>query len=258
MADADLARALRCTDEINRRQATRIIEVTGGYAVFNADFAASYDNNKLVLATAPDPAVALAECDRLLSEAGLSHRLAFVNDDQDGMACAAAFVAAGYQHETQLLMKHKGPAPQAPSGVEVTLIDLATHYEIDLASWRAELPHASDGAIAQLAARRAAHLRAADEVRFLGVRADGAVRARAELYIDAGQRVAQIEDVMTDEAYRGRGFARAIIADGLRRAAAAGCDLTFIIADAVDWPKDFYGRLGFVEIGRNHLFCRPS
>jgi GNAT superfamily N-acetyltransferase len=257
MVDAHLVRALRLTDDIDRRQAARTIEVPHGFAVFNEEFAASYDNNKLVLFTAPDPAAALESCERVLAGAGVTHRLAIVQDDADGTACAPVFTAAGYRHDIQLLMAFKGEPPSPPA-VLVEPIDLRTHYELDLASWRADLPDAGETALAQLAARRAAHARAADEVHFLGVRSDGAFRARAELYLDLANRVAQIEDVKTEESYRGRGYARAIIDSALRRAAAAGCDLTFLIADAGDWPKDFYARLGFNDIGRTHLFCRPS
>jgi hypothetical protein len=39
----------------------------------------------------------------------------------------------------------------------------------------------------------------------------------------------------------------------LRAAAEArssGADLVFLVADADDWPKELYGRLGFDTIGR--------
>jgi predicted GNAT family acetyltransferase len=94
---------------------------------------------------------------------------------------------------------------------------------------------------------------------FLAVRdVDGAVLSRADLYLDAGSGVAQIEDVLTNPAHTGRGYARAIVADGLRRARAAGCDLVFVVADAQDWPKHLYARLGYATTGRTHVFVRPS
>jgi hypothetical protein len=47
-----------------------------------------------------------------------------------------------------------------------------------------------------------------------------------------------------------------LIAEGLRRA--AGCELIFLVAEADDWPRLLYGRLGFVPIGHIHEFLRPS
>jgi TniB protein len=47
------------------------------------------------------------------------------------------------------------------------------------------------------------------EVYFLAVPdGDGGVLARGDLYLDAANAVAQIDDVMTDSAHRGRGYAR--------------------------------------------------
>jgi GNAT superfamily N-acetyltransferase len=56
----------------------------------------------------------------------------------------------------------------------------------------------------------------------------------------------------------GRGYARAIMAEGLRRATAARCDVLFVEADADDWPRHLYTRLGYVTIGRTHAFTRSA
>ncbi|HEV8622203.1 MAG TPA: GNAT family N-acetyltransferase [Actinomycetota bacterium] len=66
------------------------------------------------------------------------------------------------------------------------------------------------------------------------------------LYTDQG--VAQIEDVGT-EGYRGRGYAGAIVIRAMKEAQAAGCDLTFLVTHEDDRPKEWYGRLGFEQLG---------
>ena len=43
----------------------------------------------------------------------------------------------------------------------------------------------------------------------------------------------------------------------LEESRAAGHDLTFLIADRDDWPKQLYAKLGFDEIGRIWEFIRP-
>ena len=38
----------------------------------------------------------------------------------------------------------------------------------------------------------------------------------------------------------------------------AGSDLTFLLADRDDWPKELYRRLGFDEIGFVYDFVVPT
>jgi hypothetical protein len=42
----------------------------------------------------------------------------------------------------------------------------------------------------------------------------------------------------------------------VRAARASGADLVFIGADAEDWPKQLYGKLGFEEVTRSVDFVR--
>jgi ribosomal protein S18 acetylase RimI-like enzyme len=56
------------------------------------------------------------------------------------------------------------------------------------------------------------------------------------------------------EAYRGRGLARALVVHAAAGSRAAGNDLTFLVADADDWPQRLYERLGFETIGRYARF----
>jgi len=84
---------------------------------------------------------------------------------------------------------------------------------------------------------------------------DGAPGSACDLYLDGG--VAQIENVVTLEEHRGLG--RAVVLAALAEARAAGCDVVFLQAEADDWPKDLYARLGFEPIGHTSVFLRkPS
>jgi GNAT superfamily N-acetyltransferase len=65
--------------------------------------------------------------------------------------------------------------------------------------------------------------------RYFAVRVDGVPVAGAELYSDG--RIAQIEDVATLPAYRGRGYASAAVQRAVEEALAAGHELVFIVAD---------------------------
>jgi predicted GNAT family acetyltransferase len=68
--------------------------------------------------------------------------------------------------------------------------------------------------------------------------------------------IAQVENVYTAPGARGRGYARTLVAYVAVLAADGEPALTFITADANDWPKDLYGRLGFKPIGSTWLFHR--
>ncbi len=59
----------------------------------------------------------------------------------------------------------------------------------------------------------------------------------------------------TLEPFRGRGLSRAVVSAALE--AAAPHDFVFLVADADDWPQDFYRRLGFDQVGIESRFLRP-
>jgi ribosomal protein S18 acetylase RimI-like enzyme len=83
--------------------------------------------------------------------------------------------------------------------------------------------------------------------RFFASLDDGKVVAAADLYVDPPD--AQVEDVVTAEASRVRGHGTAVVLTATAEAYAAGAAFVFLAADANDWPKDWYARLGFEPIG---------
>jgi len=48
-----------------------------------------------------------------------------------------------------------------------------------------------------------------------------------------------------------------VVLRAVDEARAAGCDLVFLHAELMDWPKRLYAKLGFDEIGRLWSFSRP-
>jgi hypothetical protein len=51
--------------------------------------------------------------------------------------------------------------------------------------------------------------------------------------------------------------ARAAVTAAIDAARAAGADLVWLLADAADWPKELYGKLGFDPIGSCWQFTKP-
>jgi predicted GNAT family acetyltransferase len=74
------------------------------------------------------------------------------------------------------------------------------------------------------------------------------------LYEEGG--IGQIDDVVTISRHRRQGFARAVVLAALRTSIEAGNELTFLIADDEDWPKQLYAELGFEAVGRRSEFTR--
>jgi len=254
MAATDLRRITAFRLSFARRQAAVVNEVPGGVAVFDPRYPESHDNNQLFIDRA-DASGIIALAEKALGH--LPYRRITVLDDAAGTACAPALTADGYGHDTELVMTHSGAAPAPGSFAEaelVTLQELRPALIRQLSAW---LPRAGDAVIDQLAGRRAARLRGAEQVRFLAARdADGTIASWADFYLDPAAGLAQIEDVMTADAYARRGHGDAVIATALRRA--AGCDLVFLLADADDWPRTWYARRGFTAIGRTHVFTRTE
>jgi len=97
-------------------------------------------------------------------------------------------------------------------------------------------------------ARRARHLAVLD--------GDGSAVAMTMLFSDGV--VAQVEDVYTVAQARGRGYGRALLTQAIRLARQGGHELTFIVADDKDWPKQLYAQMGFEPVGRRWLFHRSA
>jgi RimJ/RimL family protein N-acetyltransferase len=94
---------------------------------------------------------------------------------------------------------------------------------------------------------------AAIRTRYFAALDAGDVVAYCQLFDDG--RTAQIEDVNTLTAHRGRGLGRAVVQRALDEAK-LNCNLVFLEALADDWPKELYARLGFDIIDTRQLFLR--
>ncbi|MEU8249077.1 hypothetical protein [Nonomuraea sp. NPDC048916] len=253
MSATDLQRIAAFRASFARRQAAAVTEIPGGVAVLDQEYAASHEHNQLVFEgpTAPSDLPALA--DTALGH--LRHRRITVLDDAAGTFCAPALTAAGYAHEAELVMTYSGAAPVPGALAQtVALADLRPALIRQLRIW---MPQAEDAVVHQLADRRTARLRGAEQVRFLAVRDEnGAVGAWADVYLDAAQGIAQIEDVVTADTHVRRGYADTILVTALQHASAYG--LVFLLADPDDWPRTWYARRGFSPIGRSHVFTRTE
>jgi GNAT superfamily N-acetyltransferase len=228
-----------------------------GVAHLHPDLPSVWSRNYLFANENLDGATAeslAAETDRILGGLGLRHRKAELIDAKAGDRLERGFRELGWDSECDVIMvARRDPDRQVDTSIvdEVGLDDLAAAWT---EGWRAEPRVESEDVVQQLVENRRVMADAVD-TRFFAARVDGQIGSYCELYFD--DRTGQIEDVLTLEPFRNRGLARATVMRALQESRAAGQDLTFLIADRDDWPKQLYAKLGFDEVGRIWEFLLP-
>lgn len=222
-----------------------------GVAVFDDTLPLRYDSNYLLVDRLPD-AVAAGD---LVGEAGRLERPSImVRDEGTGERLVPGFERLGWRVHRGLVMAHRGRTARTADTSLVREVDEALLRPAHRRELAGE-PWATPEVVEQLLDAKLVIAKAV-QVRFLAVLVGGEVAAYADLYHDG--RTAQIEDVATLAEHRGRGYASALVLYAVDEARRAGCDLTFLVADADDWPKELYRRLGFDDLGRYVKFQRPG
>lgn len=225
-----------------------------GTAMFDERLPRRWDSNYLLVDRLPPTVGAAelaAEAERLQGEAGLRHRKLEVRDEAAGRRLELEFRKLDWTVNRHVLMAlHHGPDRPADGGV-VDEVDAEALREPRAAQLSAYEWAADGEVLAQLHEAKALF---AERVatRFFAIMDGGRAVSWTDLYL-AGD-TAQIEDVGTLESYRGRGYARAVVLHAAAEAGRAGADLTFLVADDEDWPKELYRKLGFDELGLVYEF----
>ena len=230
--------------ETARRRSTSVRPVPGGFVVRNRDYPHAHDHNRLFITSAVGADELAAAADRELADA--AHRLVYVHDLDVAEAVTPRLVELGYERSDELVLI--AAAVEERRAVEVVELDLDERIAVAAGEWRTN----QSAEVARQLGERIRTVIPAAETTFLAVRsADGTVAAHVDLYVRDGY--AQIEELMTAPAARGRGFGSALVLDAAHR---AGANRTFIVADVDDWPKEMYRRLGFADLGVIAAFSR--
>lgn len=249
---AELERAIAFQHENAIRRADRRVRTAHGTALFTDDLPLVWFLNQLLvdLGTRADIEELVAEADATLGAANLGHRWISVDDDL-AVELAPGFRESGWTAEEQVVMIHDGSLNAIDtSEVEETAPDDQAPFWAE--SWRDQPQPASDEAIRQLVEARYPH-RSGFDVRYYAVRAEGDIAGWCEIFSDG--RIGQIENVTVLEPFRGRGLGKALTAHALAVSREAH-DLTFLVADADDWPRHMYAKLGFAAAGSRWVFTR--
>jgi ribosomal protein S18 acetylase RimI-like enzyme len=247
----ELERALAFIREIRRRCAERAVPFRFGTAFFNETLNRVYDLNFLQVDVDASAHELAAEAERV--QAGLGHHRKLKIDDQAvGGRLETDFRTLGWTVERHLVMPHLGAVPD----VDISLVDEVDRLALEPV-WAESIRSEPFGKDEEVVGQLVDHKRVvADAVptRYFAAVLEGAPVSYCELYSDG--HTAQIEAVMTLEPYRRRGFGKAVVTKALAEARAADNSLVFLVADADDWPRELYGKLGFKSVGLKYELLR--
>jgi ribosomal protein S18 acetylase RimI-like enzyme len=227
---------------------TRAEETPSGRVVFTDELPHRLDGNYLWVDRYADPEELVAEAE------GHDRRLIFVPDPEIGDRLAPWFARRGWRVDRHVVMAQLRKAER-----EADLSVVRELSEPDLREARRLVlrgqPWATDEVLEQIfAAKRLIGERV--RARFFGAVVDGEVVSYSDLYQDDGD--AQVEDVGTLPEERGRGYASAVVLAAIEAARNDGAEFVFLVADANDWPKELYARLGFDIVGNYTKFFVPG
>jgi len=250
----DHERAFAFQTWVMRRTSTREERLPWGTAFFHEGFPLRYDAN-MAIADRPLGATTADDVVALLDETydGFRHREVEFASVTDAGSIAMGMGEHGYAVEHMAVMAHRRDPDREPELRETRELTFD-----DVEPFAAEVtrrePWGKEPGIAEMLASFRRVLVEGVGARFFGQRIDGQLAGACELYVQGD--VAQVEDVNTLEEFRRRGVARNVVLRAVQEAHAAGASFVFLFADAQDWPRHLYARLGFDEIGQSRLFTR--
>jgi ribosomal protein S18 acetylase RimI-like enzyme len=186
---------------------------------------------------------------------GVSYDQLLIEDHRLAERLADDFRADGWRIDVDVhSVLRRGPDRSAATDA---VVDAEEEEALDLMErWfrEDESLHLGDPGLRQLRTGNRLTWRARN-ARRLGVRGPaGRLVAITILYSDG--RVAQVEDVYVIPEARGRGYGRALVTRAIELAREGDHELTFIVADDNDWPKQLYRKLGFEPVGQTWLAHR--
>jgi ribosomal protein S18 acetylase RimI-like enzyme len=239
-------RAWEFDRELQERGAARVRRFARGAALYTDSLPRVYDCNFVRLDEVDG--LSGADIDALADElqGELRHRKVVL--PSAGGQAAEELAARGWSVSRIATMEYAGPAerdgappaaelvdPRAIRGARQAALDRDRDLQRQVAAYTERLADANDG-------------------RVFAAFADGEVGAFCALFARDG--IAEIDEVTTLERHRKRGLGKAVVEAALRTSLAAGSDLTFLNADADDWPRRWYERLGFREVGLRYEVYR--
>lgn len=235
--------------DIRRARAEQVRELAPGvWALLSPEHANSFVHNTLLVRRDPGGEQLVAWADDVLGGAGLEHRHVILQCVV-APSTAAALSEAGYVLEPEVVMSRPsslGPMTTA-AGVAVERVAPDALADFEARLWREEwLPGIGDAELADLISRRSTMDVAGPYLTFV-VRDGSTIVAAADMAVRG--EAAEIDGVATWPEHRGRGYGDALVAACVDEALARGLEHLHLEALVEDWPREWYARRGWVELG---------
>jgi len=241
-------------------EAAELVEpFEGGHAVINPSAPLLWDASYLVVEEGRHTAEQLEGiAERILGAHGLRYAAVDLMDPAEAKRLEPSFRELRWEVDRSVYMAH-ARAPDRKAEVEVEEASLDQTLELR----RAVLKEAFSGDYAGDQDEVADQLFESDRAvaaaggdRWFVAWDHGRVAACCSLLARGG--VGQVETVLTSRDARNRGLGRAVALAAVEASTRDGNELTFIGADADDWPRLLYQRLGFDPVGVQLTFSRRS
>jgi RimJ/RimL family protein N-acetyltransferase/ribosomal protein S18 acetylase RimI-like enzyme len=244
---AALARIAAFRKLVSDGAAERHVPLQFGTGLFCDSLPDVYDLNYVRVETAAPPAELAAAVEAAME--GFFHRKVTLEESE--AETAGQLAAAGWEPATHLVMALRREPDRPATTRAVREVRFAEIEPLRTTLIVAE-PWGSARIAASLNQGRKRIARAVP-LRYFGVFDGDRVAGYCELREANG--VAQIEDVNTLPAVRGRGLGRALV-QGVADEARSGNDIVFLEALADDWPRLLYEKVGFDVVAARHLLLR--
>jgi GNAT superfamily N-acetyltransferase len=239
---------------LDRRASEEVVEYPWGTAFLSPALPLAWDANwALVEGTGRSAAEVIAAAEESL--AAYEHRAIAFRDEAEGARLAPEIAATpGWEAEEDLYMLLRGESEAPPVG-DVLETPLSGCEGLRRELIHGELPPDLDNleeTADQLLEMSRRFSGAGGDRWFAAPRSEPA----SACCLLADDELGQVEDVGTLASARGRGLAQAAIRAAISASRAAGHGNTFIVADADDWPRLLYEKLGFEACGVLHVLRR--
>lgn len=244
-------RLLRWNTEVRTAIVSRRLDLPFASAFITDDLPGVYDLNVIAVTTVVPPAVLLRSIERIATAAQWRHRRVEIDDPAVAEPLRAPLSDAGYSEEqlvTMALATPPDPGPAHPTAV----VDIAAQRDLSR-RLTAQEPWADSEALIDQMTVREQRLGRVTGGRAVVAPPDDPV-SRCLLLVTDG--LAEIDAVGTLDAHRGQGWSNAVMHRAIREAYDLGIPDVVLVADADDWPRTWYRRLGFREVGRSFAYLR--
>jgi ribosomal protein S18 acetylase RimI-like enzyme len=241
---SDLERAWRFDAAVQERTAREVRRFDMGVAVASPDLPRVYDAN-LVRVDADLDGVGVTELEATVNrlQHGLAHRKLLMPGSDAAALIARELGSRGWSVNRTVVMRYEGPRERNPEAA-------AAAEQVDARAVRGARHEALAGRSLEVQRQVADYterMARSTPARVLAAFAGREVAAFCTLL--EGDGIGEIDEVTTLARFRRHGLGTAVVEAALQASLAEGHGLTFLVANADDWPRKWYERLGFAEIG---------